>query len=291
MILHIIRTLGVNGGTGYAYEYGGRDHRRADDGRAHDRLQHVHRGRRARRLRESGRDDLRLSRRAARTLPQGAAWDDARSRTGSRSRPIADARYDDVVNIDAADIAPTVTWGINPGQAISVNENVPAPEDASDDAEPRVDRGGARVHEARGRQAHQGDAQSTSPSSGAAPTAGSPIFARWRSSSRASKVAARREGARRARLAGRRARRRGRGARPTSSRDAGFEWREPGCSMCLAMNPDKLIGDELCASSSNRNFKGRQGSPTGRTILMSPVMVAAAAVRGAVADAREVFGI
>ena len=74
-------------------------------------------------------------------------------------------------------------------------------------------------------------------------------------------------------------------------REAGFEWREPGCSMCLAMNPDKLIGRELCASSSNRNFKGRQGSPTGRTVLMSPVMVAAAAVRGSIADAREVFGI
>jgi 3-isopropylmalate/(R)-2-methylmalate dehydratase large subunit len=74
-------------------------------------------------------------------------------------------------------------------------------------------------------------------------------------------------------------------------REAGFEWREPGCSMCLAMNPDKLIGNELCASSSNRNFKGRQGSPTGRTILMSPVMVAAAAVRGSVADAREVFSL
>jgi 3-isopropylmalate/(R)-2-methylmalate dehydratase large subunit len=72
---------------------------------------------------------------------------------------------------------------------------------------------------------------------------------------------------------------------------AGFEFREAGCSMCLAMNPDKLVGRELCASSSNRNFKGRQGSPTGRTLLMSPVMVAAAAVSGAVADAREVFAI
>jgi 3-isopropylmalate/(R)-2-methylmalate dehydratase large subunit len=72
-------------------------------------------------------------------------------------------------------------------------------------------------------------------------------------------------------------------------RDAGWEWREPGCSMCLAMNPDRLIGRELCASSSNRNFKGRQGSPTGRTVLMSPVMVAAAAIRGRISDAREVF--
>ena len=74
-------------------------------------------------------------------------------------------------------------------------------------------------------------------------------------------------------------------------RDAGFEWRGAGCSMCLGINPDRLVGDQLCASSSNRNFKGRQGSPTGRTILMSPVMVAAAAVTGAVADAREVFGL
>jgi 3-isopropylmalate/(R)-2-methylmalate dehydratase large subunit len=73
--------------------------------------------------------------------------------------------------------------------------------------------------------------------------------------------------------------------------EAGFEWRAAGCSMCLAMNPDKLVGDQLSASSSNRNFKGRQGSVTGRTLLMSPLMVAAAAVTGEVADAREVFGI
>ena len=70
---------------------------------------------------------------------------------------------------------------------------------------------------------------------------------------------------------------------------AGFEWRNAGCSMCLAMNPDKLIGDQLCASSSNRNFKGRQGSPTGRTMLMSPLMVAAAAISGKIADSREIF--
>jgi 3-isopropylmalate/(R)-2-methylmalate dehydratase large subunit len=61
--------------------------------------------------------------------------------------------------------------------------------------------------------------------------------------------------------------------------------------MCLAMNPDKLVGDQLCASSSNRNFKGRQGSQTGRTVLMSPLMVAAAAITGQVADAREVFKV
>jgi 3-isopropylmalate/(R)-2-methylmalate dehydratase large subunit len=70
-------------------------------------------------------------------------------------------------------------------------------------------------------------------------------------------------------------------------RDAGFEWRGAGCSMCLAMNPDRLEGREVCASSSNRNFKGRQGSPTGRTLLMSPAMVAAAAVAGEVVDIRS----
>jgi 3-isopropylmalate/(R)-2-methylmalate dehydratase large subunit len=71
--------------------------------------------------------------------------------------------------------------------------------------------------------------------------------------------------------------------------EAGFEWRGAGCSMCLAMNPDRLQGREICASSSNRNFKGRQGSPTGRTLLMSPAMVAAAAVAGEVTDVRRLL--
>ena len=68
---------------------------------------------------------------------------------------------------------------------------------------------------------------------------------------------------------------------------AGFEWRKAGCSLCLGMNEDKLTGREICASSSNRNFKGRQGSPTGRTLLMSPAMVSAAAIAGEVTDVRE----
>ena len=67
------------------------------------------------------------------------------------------------------------------------------------------------------------------------------------------------------------------------------EWRLAGCSMCLGMNPDKLTGQQVSASSSNRNFKGRQGSPTGRTLLMSPAMVAAAAIAGEVVDVREML--
>jgi 3-isopropylmalate/(R)-2-methylmalate dehydratase large subunit len=69
--------------------------------------------------------------------------------------------------------------------------------------------------------------------------------------------------------------------------EAGFEWRGAGCSMCLAMNQDRLEGREICASSSNRNFKGRQGSPGGRTLLMSPARVAAAAIAGEVVDVRR----
>jgi 3-isopropylmalate/(R)-2-methylmalate dehydratase large subunit len=69
--------------------------------------------------------------------------------------------------------------------------------------------------------------------------------------------------------------------------EAGFDWRSAGCSMCLGMNEDQLVGDERCASSSNRNFVGRQGSKEGRTVLMSPPMVAAAAVEGEVVDVRD----
>jgi 3-isopropylmalate/(R)-2-methylmalate dehydratase large subunit len=74
-------------------------------------------------------------------------------------------------------------------------------------------------------------------------------------------------------------------------REAGFEWREAGCSMCLAMNDDSLEGDERCASSSNRNYVGRQGSKEGRTMLMSPAMVAAAAVEGHVSDVRDLMEV
>jgi 3-isopropylmalate/(R)-2-methylmalate dehydratase large subunit len=69
--------------------------------------------------------------------------------------------------------------------------------------------------------------------------------------------------------------------------EAGFEWRLAGCSMCLAMNPDKLTGRQLSASTSNRNFIGRQGSPTGRTLLMSPAMAASAAIAGSIVDIRN----
>ena len=196
----------------------------------------------------------------------------------------ADARYDDDVEIKAAELTPIVTWGVNPGQSIGVDDRVPAPGGASDPkavtdalelhgpharAADRGHEGGRRLHRlvhelaavrpARGRAHREGQARRAA-----------------------------REGAGRAGL--------GHVAKAAEDeglddvfRDAGFEWRGAGCSMCLGMNPDKLEGNQVCASSSNRNFKGRQGSPTGRTLLMSPAMVAAAAVAGEVTDVRELL--
>ena len=265
-----------------------RRRRRAhDDGRADDDLQHVHRRRRARRLRQSGSDDVRLSARPAdsrrRATPSSAPW-----RGGRAWPPIPARSYDDVVTIDAAAIEPTVTWGINPGP-VGLRGRSAARPGRRAGSRARRDCGSARVHGLRGGQRRSRARRSTWRSSARAPTRGCPICARPRGScagrhvaphvralvvpgSQAVRLAAEREGLDRVFI------------------EAGFEWRGAGCSMCLAMNPDRLEGREICASSSNRNFKGRQGSPTGRTLLMSPAMVAAAAVAGEVVDIREVAG-
>ena len=201
----------------------------------------------------------------------------------------ADAVYDDLVSIDAASIEPTVTWGISPDQGIAISESVPDPAAAADPiardsivealAYMKLPAGapikGVPIDVAfigsctNGRLSDFREVAKYLPGHKVAPgvtalaVPGSQIVA----------IQCENEGL------------------PQIFRDAGFEWRDAGCSMCLAMNPDKLVGDQLCASSSNRNFKGRQGSSTGRTVLMSPLMVAAAAIRGSIADAREVFAI
>lgn len=183
----------------------------------------------------------------------------------------------------------TVTWGINPGQGIGIDENIPAPQ-AAGSADERT-----AIEEAL--------AYMKLP--GGAPIKGTRIDVAFLGSCTNARLSDFKEVA--AYLKGRKVAPGIKaiavpGSQLVSAvcaelgidrvfREAGFEWREAGCSMCLAMNPDKLVGDQICASSSNRNFKGRQGSPTGRTLLMSPVMVAAAAVTGAVADAREVFAV
>ena len=197
--------------------------------------------------------------------------------------------YDDVVTIRGEDIPPTVTWGINPGQAVDIDGCIPDPAKvAAADEKASIEEALAYMKLPPG-----------------APIKGTKIDVAFIGSCTNGRLSDFQEVARF--LRGRRVApgvkaiavpgSQGVGALCASLgidgvfREAGFEWREAGCSMCLAMNPDKLVGDQLCASSSNRNFKGRQGSPTGRTLLMSPLMVAAAAVTGRVADARSVFGI
>ncbi len=284
VILHVIRTLGVKGGVGYAYEYAGTTFEQMSmeermtvcnmsiEGGARcgyvnpDRVTYEY---------LKGRD----------FSPQGADWEKALAWWDS-IRSDHDAEYDDIVVFDASEISPTVTWGITPAQGIGVNQTVPKTEElAADDrfiaeeayrymdlapGKPikgtKVDvcfigsctngrisdlREAAKI--AKGHQVAQGVKAFVVP--------GSEVV----------KKQAEAEGLDRV------------------FQEAGFEWREAGCSMCLAMNPDKLEGRQLSASSSNRNFKGRQGSASGRTLLMSPAMVAAAAVKGEVFDVRELL--
>jgi 3-isopropylmalate/(R)-2-methylmalate dehydratase large subunit len=220
--------------------------------------------------------------------PKGPAWDGAVAWWRSLASD-PDASYDDVVRIAAADVAPTVTWGVNPGQAIGVKERVPRVEDGKTEAEQ------ASIKEALDYMQLEAGSK----------IEGVPVDVAFIGSCTNGRLSDFREVARH--IKGKKVASGVRALAVPGSvqvarqaeaegldrvfREAGFEWRQAGCSMCLAMNPDKLVGRQLCASSSNRNFKGRQGSPTGRTVLMSPLMVAAAAIRGQVADAREVFAI
>jgi len=285
VILHIIRLLGAGGGKGYAYEYGGNVF---DGFSMEERMtvcnMSIEGGARCGYVNPDEKTFEYLKGRNY--SPKGAEWDAAVEKWRSFASD-ADAVYDDVVNIRAEDIPPTVTWGVSPDQAISVEETVPSPDDAKT---------------ATQRESTE-DALSYMKLTPGAPIKGTKIDVAFIGSCTNGRLSDFREVAKFIKgkhvAAGVKAI-----AVPGSQivavmaekegldkifSDAGFEWRAAGCSMCLAMNPDKLIGDQLCASSSNRNFKGRQGSPTGRTILMSPVMVAAAALTGAVADAREVF--
>jgi 3-isopropylmalate/(R)-2-methylmalate dehydratase large subunit len=201
----------------------------------------------------------------------------------------ADAHFDDIVKIAAEDIEPTVTWGISPDAGISITENIPDPLTATSPEQK------ASIEEAL--------AYMKLPAG--MPIQGIKIDVAFLGSCTNGRISDFREVAKYikghkvaanvkaiavpgSQIVAIQCEQEG---LPEIFRAAGFEWRAAGCSMCLAMNPDKLIGDQLCASSSNRNFKGRQGSPTGRTILMSPVMVAAAAIKGEITDARELFDL
>lgn len=278
VILHIIRTLGVSGGTGFAYEFGGQV---IDSMTLEERMtvcnMAIEGGARIGYINPDEKTYEYLKGR--RYSPAGDDWDKAVAYWESL-RSDKDASYDDVVDIDGGSIAPTLSWGITPGQAIGVDELVPLgkPGEFDEayeymDVKPEASMKGQKVD-----VAFIGSC-TNSRISDLREVAAHVKGHRVHDSVRALVVPGSMAVARQAEEEG----------LHEVFQAAGFEWREPGCSMCLAMNPDKLVGRELCASSSNRNFKGRQGSSTGRTVLMSPVMVAAAAIRGEVADAREVF--
>jgi len=284
VILHIIRHLGVKGGAGYAYEYGGDAiDRMSMDERLTVCNMSIEGAARVGYVNPDATTFAYLQGRPF--APAGAAF----SRACAWWQSLAsdpDATYDDMVSFDVSTIEPMVTWGINPGQAVGVSERlpslaaVPASERASFsealdfmDFQSGMPIAGTRVDVAfigsctNGRLSDLREA--------ARIVKGRRVAAHVKAlavpGSQAVRRAAEQEGLDRV------------------FREAGFEWREAGCSLCLAMNPDKLEGRQVCASTSNRNFKGRQGSPTGRTLLMSPAMVAAAAVAGEVVDVRKVL--
>ena len=282
VILAIIRKLGVQGGVGFAYEYAGSVF---DEMNMEERMtvcnMSIEGGARCGYVNPDATTVEFLRGRPA--VPSGEDFERAAEWWLSLASG-AEAQFDDHVTLDGGAIEPTVTWGINPGQSVGVSESLPVPGECSAEDQAGVD----EALEFMGLEAGQ-------------PIRGQSIDVAFIGSCTNSRLSDLREAA--AVASGRRV---SDGVRalvvPGSQQvaeeaeaegldrvfsEAGFQWRAAGCSMCLAMNPDKLQGREVCASSSNRNFKGRQGSPTGRTLLMSPAMVAAAAIQGHVTDVRE----
>ncbi|MEE8219110.1 MAG: 3-isopropylmalate dehydratase large subunit [bacterium] len=281
VILTIIQRLGVSGGVGFAYEYAGSG---IEAMSMEERLticnMSIEGGAR---LGYMNPDETTFDYLKGRPFaPEDEAFDRAEAWWRSMATDPG-AAFDDVVEIDGLSIQPMVTWGINPGQSVGVDETIPHPSDA-----PEADR---ETWE---------DALSFMDFESGRPIAGIPIDVAFIGSCTNARLSDLRVAAEVAR-----GRKVAKGVRalvvPGSQavaaaaeaeglhevfEEAGFGWRKAGCSMCLGMNEDKLKGREVCASSSNRNFKGRQGSPTGRTLLMSPAMVAAAAVAGEVTDVR-----
>ncbi|MEA5533786.1 3-isopropylmalate dehydratase large subunit [Crocosphaera sp. XPORK-15E] len=282
VVLHIIRKLGVKGGVGYAYEYAGTTFAAMS---MEERMtvcnMSIEGGARCGYINP---DDVTFEYLKGRDFsPKGEDWEQAVTWWRSMASD-ADAEYDDIVRFDASEIEPTITWGITPGQGIGVSESIPTP-----DSLPESDRAIAQ------------EAYEYMQLSPGTPIKGTKVDVCFIGSCTNGRISDLREAAKVVQghhvAPGVKA-----FVVPGSERvkvqaeaegldkifeAAGFEWREAGCSMCLAMNPDKLQGDQISASSSNRNFKGRQGSSTGRTLLMSPAMVVAAAVNGKVSDIRE----
>ena len=281
VILKIIQLLGVKGGQGYAYEYCGAvvDNMTMDQRMTLCNMS-IEGGARCGYVNPDQTtidylQNRQYSKRAIdweQTCDKWLSW-----------KSDEDAVWDDVVVIDCCAIEPTVTWGVNPSQSINIGGNIPVPAQPEDEL----------VNDALAYMGFQPGAllkeQAIDVAFIGSCTNGrledfQQVAAVLKGKSVASGVKALAVPG--SELVDRQARAAG---IHKIFEDAGFEWRKPGCSMCLAMNPDRLIGDQVAVSTSNRNFKGRQGSKNGRTLLMSPLSVAASAIKGFVADPREVF--
>ncbi|MBB6480005.1 3-isopropylmalate dehydratase large subunit [Spirochaeta isovalerica] len=273
IILKIIADLGVNGGLGFAYEYGGEV---IDNMSMEERMticnMTIEGGARVGYVNPDNKTYEYLKGRKYAPEDYETAVERWKSLASGK-----DAEYDDVYNLDVSSLEPMVTWGINPGQALGVGDQIPEDADEQACSFMGFDRGqvlkGTEIDVAFIGSCTNGRISDLRIA--AEVVKGKKV----RSGVRALVVPGSRSVADQAEREG----------LHTIFKEAGFQWREPGCSMCLAMNPDKLEKRELCASSSNRNFIGRQGSPTGRTVLMSPAMVAAAAVNGVISDVREML--
>jgi 3-isopropylmalate/(R)-2-methylmalate dehydratase large subunit len=284
LILAVIARIGVGGGTGHVIEYTGPAIRALSmDQRMTVCNMSIEAGARAGLI---APDDVTFEYLAGRPkAPRGAEWD--RAVAAWRTLPTDDgARFDREVGVDAAALEPMITFGTNPAQAIPVTAAVPDPAQAPDAA-------------ARGSLEAALRYMGLTPGK---PILGQPVDVVFIGSCTNSRIGDLREAA--GVMKGRRVKPRtlvvpGSAAVKKAAeaegldrvfRDAGAEWREPGCSMCIAMNGDQIGRGQYCVSTSNRNFEGRQGAG-GRTLLASPLTAAAAAVTGQVADPRRLGGV
>jgi len=282
LALGIIGKIGTDGATGYVIEYAGEAVRNLTmEGRMTLCNMSIEAGARAGMI---APDETTLAYlKGRRFAPQGESWD-AAVNYWQTLHSDEDARFDKVVQLDATQLEPFVTWGTSPGMVAPVTSHVPDPADAKTLADQQAAERALEymalkprtniqdIHIDRAFIGSCTNARLEDLRAAARVVKGyhinSSVTALVVPGSYEVKRAAEQEGLDRV------------------FSDAGFEWREPGCSMCLGMNPDILQPGERCASTSNRNFEGRQGRG-GRTHLVSPMMAAAAAIKGHFTDIRE----
>jgi 3-isopropylmalate/(R)-2-methylmalate dehydratase large subunit len=283
VILHIIGRLGASGGAGHVIEYRGSTFRDMSiEARLTVANMSIEAGARSGLFAPDEKTFAYLKGRPL--APKGEAWD---RRVAQWKRLFSDkgARFDRSIHIETGEIAPSVTWGTSPDDVLPITGSVPHPEALGDEAAQAaawksLDYMGLRPGTALQDVAVEHIFIGSCTNSRIEDLRQAADVLRGRRISPSVKQALVVPGSG---LVKRQAEAEG---LDRIFREAGFEWREPGCSMCLAMNPDKVPPQERCASTSNRNFVGRQG-PGARTHLLSPAMAAAAAVTGRLTDVRE----